>query len=95
MINLDTKDSISSYQIKSISEIIQIPYISFYPNDKNFVKNEVPEPYEYSVSTNPMYSQLTQAFIDLISFVNWTKFIFLYEDSNSNLENTSKNYNKG
>lgn len=79
---MDTKDSISSYQIKSVSEMIQIPYISFYPNEKNFVTKEN---HKFSISTNPAWAYMTKAFVDLILFVKWTKFIFLYEDLNSKI----------
>ena len=79
LINLDTKESTSSNQIRKFTQHIQVPYISSsYMNDKHS-KDEL---WFYSIGTNPDWSFVSQAFIDLVSFIKWKKFMLLYEDSN-------------
>ena len=78
LINLDTKESISSSQIKKFSELTQIPFIS-----STYTSNDL---FKYSLDIQPVWGGVSQAFIDLISFVKWNKFILLYEDSSGNLK---------
>ena len=81
IINLDSKDSTSSYQIKKMSEINQIPYISAYWNQ--YYRD--PDWDEYSINIYPNWKHISLAFIDLINYCKWGKFILVYEDSSGEL----------
>ena len=82
IVNLDEKNSIASDQIKLLSESIKLPYISSYFDQKIFLNPNYT--FEYSIHLHPNWQIMSRAFIDLINYVKWERFIFIYEESTGN-----------
>ena len=63
---------LSASHVQSICDAMEIPHVETrwdYSDNKDF----------FSINLFPDYTKLSQAFIDFISYSQWTSFVILYD----------------
>ena len=69
----------SAAHVQSICDAMEIPHVETrwdYSDNKDF----------FSINLYPAYTKISEAYIDFISYSQWTSFIILYDSDDGKLE---------